>query len=181
MIFLFILLRATHKFKFFYVSYRAYGRESGKTRRLLPGQLVLKSRSESTIFAVTPDSDSETSPSYYPSTSRSLSPSMSNSAGDPNQNQQQAPQSTSLPNNVHNTFFQNPLTYPQVPVQPNYSGTAPNPQPQPVFNPAPMQTATGMYDPAQFFNIMAQLQQQYLRNTQFVRTSKIDIYLFKQS
>ena len=181
MIFLFIFLRAAHKHQFFYVSFRAYGLESGKTRRLRPGQLVLKSRSESTAFAFTPDSDSAAYPTPYSSTSRSLSPSMSNNTGNPNQNQQQAQQSQSLPNNVHNAFFQNPLVYPAVTAQPSYSGTAPNPQPQPVYNSAPMQAATGMYDPAAFFHLMAQMQQQYLRNTPFVRLSKIEICFFQLS
>lgn len=165
MIFLSIFLRASHNCKFFYVSYRAFGRESGRTRRLKPGQLVLRSRSESTGFAYTPDSDSEDYPSSYLSASRSVSPTMSNSNGDPNQNATQANQ-PSLQSNVQSPYFNHPLVYPTVPAQPNYGGPVPNPPQQPVYNPAPMQVPPEMYNPAQFFHMMANMQQ-FLRNTSF--------------
>ena len=164
MIFLSSFLRASHKFLLFFVSYRAFGRESGRTSRLLPGQFVLRSRSESTALAHTPESDTDDYHTSSFSTSRSLSPSMSNNDGTPNPNQPQAQQSTGMQSNVPNTFFHHPLVYPTVPVQSSYNGPAQNPPQQQMYNPAQMQAQPEMYTPAQFFNLMANMQH-YLRNT----------------
>ena len=156
-------LRVFHTHQFFNVSFRAFGLESGRTSRLKPGERVLKSRSESTTYAHPPDTDSADHSTPYYSSSRSVSPSMSNTNANQPQNQTQSNQPTSLQNNVQPNFFNHPLVYPQVPTQ-VYGGHAPNPPTQPLYTAVPLQDA--MYSQAQMLQMMTNMQQ-LLRNTSF--------------
>jgi len=165
MSFLLMPLRVFHIRYFFNVSFRAFGLESGKTSRLQPGERVLKSRSESTAYAYTPDTDSEDLSTPFYSSSRSVSPSMSNNNANQHQDPTQANQHTSSQNNVQPNFFNNPLVYPQIPPQ-VYGGPAPNPPTQPMYNAAPLQNP--MYSQAQ----MMQMMQQLFRNTSFCKYVK---------
>ena len=69
-----------------------------------------------------------------------------------------------MQSNVPNAFFHHPLVYPTFPAQSNYNGPAQNPPQQPMYHPAPMQAPLEMYNQAQFFHLMANMQQ-FLRNT----------------
>ena len=164
--FFLILLRVSHNYQFFYVSFRVFGRESGRTSRLKPVEVVLRSRSESTTYAYTPESDSEDLYAPYIPSSRSVSPEMSNTNANQPSNPAQTNQPATLPNIVHNSFFNQPPIYPQVPSLPNFGGPAPNPQPQPLYNAAPLHVPQEMYSPAQVLQMMASMQH-ILRNTSF--------------
>ena len=164
MSFLLILLRVLFTHKFFNVSFRAFGLESGKTSRLKPGERVLKSRSESTAYAYTPDTeDSADLSTPFLSSSRSVSPTMSNTQEHQNQNTTQANLTSSQ--NVHPNFFNAPLVYPTIPTQ-AYGGPAPNPPAQNMYAAAPPQEPMPMYSQAQMFQMMTNMQQLF-RNTSF--------------
>ena len=157
-----MLLRVFFTHKFFNVSFRAFGLESGRTSRLKPGERVLKSRSESTAYAYTPDTeDSADLSTPFFSSSRSVSPPMSNTQEHQNQNTTQANLTSSQ--NVQPNFFNNPLVYPTIPPQ-VYGGPAPNPPTQPMYAAAPLQDQ--MYSQAQMLQMMSNMQQLF-RNTSF--------------
>ena len=164
MSFLLILLRVSFTHKFFNVSFRAFGLESGRTRRLQPGERVLKSRSESTAYAYTPETDDSADFSTpFPSSSRSVSPQMSNTQEHQNQNTTQA--NLTGPQNVHPNFFNSPLVYPTIPTQ-VYGGPAPTPPAQNIYAVAPPQEPMPMYSQAQMLQMMSNMQQLF-RNTSF--------------
>jgi hypothetical protein len=162
MSFLLIPLRVFHIRYFFNVSFRAFGLESGRTSRLQPGERVLKSRSESTAYAYTPETDSEALSTPFYSSSRSISPLMSENNTNQHQDQQQANQQHSQ-HNVQPTFFNNPLVYPQIPQV--YGGATQNPPNQPMFNAAALQN---QYSQAQ----MLQMMQHFFRNTSLCKYVK---------
>ena len=120
----------------FCMSWRAYGRESGRTRRLESQEFVLKSRSNSPSRAFTPSSDDSSEAELDQSTqsniySRVMDP--SNPSNNPNL-------PTGLNPNVTGPFFNSTVTYPAVPTLGSYYATSP---PNPVLNAAPQPLQTG--------------------------------------
>jgi len=119
----------------FCVSWRAYGRESGKTFRLESHELVLKSRSNSPSRAHTPESDSSEA-GLFQSTQSNIFPrgmEPTNPSNNPNQ-------PTGLNTNVTAPFFNSPITYPVLPNLGGYYTTSP---PNQVLNTAPQSSQTG--------------------------------------
>ena len=119
----------------FYVSWRAFGRESGKTARLKSHELVLKSRSNSPSRAHSPESDTSEVGLFQTTQSNNSSRIMepSNSSNNPNN-------PTGLTPNVTGPFFNSPAPYPAIPNFGGYYTTSP---PNQVLNAAPQPSQTG--------------------------------------